>query len=490
MIYYPIPNGNTTVPENMTTSDELLNTTAKKLHQNFLTFSLLFALIHAGMDTILTLSADKIGDRLSSISRITFYTVYAFSLLIFSKQMTRIFDARFNVILGTLCLVVCTIGLTVAYFASSAQWGVYILSSIIGGFGMSLAWPGQSLYFMVNSMEFADQQQLSRDRIVLAFSGIFGWYFLAYESLFKLLGISASILDSNVEGMSLEPTVVSIYTIIVLVSYCCIVFLTLEFDISASSASDRLTTDKVSASKLVDSYARQVQHIRFHTSDCFQVAKEIRNSTQLQLLIPFQVTIGLSIGLIHVYVNGTIVDRYDGIGYIGLLAGIMAFSAALFACPIAAFALQVTNGLLHMILAASGVIVVGSILFLSISTPQLLEWGTMVLYFLFLAFARAVWESVNKAQFGIMFQKEEQRETAYCALYFTQTVGILFAWSFFPLMNPAAIGAINLLCAIVSVVCCVYAERFRAEESNREMLSSIHNLIHSASSHDSDDSMM
>ena len=51
----------------------------------------------------------------------------------------------------------------------------------------------------------------------------------------------------------------------------------------------------------------------------------------MQLLIPYQITFGLSSGFINYYVNSRIVAVYTGSGYIGVLSGAATVMAAGFA---------------------------------------------------------------------------------------------------------------------------------------------------------------
>jgi uncharacterized membrane protein HdeD (DUF308 family) len=197
-----------------------------------------------------------------------------------------------------------------------------------------------------------------------------------------------------------------------------------------------------------------------------RVFKQMWTNRKEALIIPFQLSFGLSAGFINFYVNKSIVAEHHGAGYVGLMMAIATFTSAVAAYPI--------SNLSNYLGSSWAAIVVGCLCFalqgllilvLPSETSSLLSF--LVGYYIIHGIAKCVWEGQNKAVILDYFATGEERENVFAAITFTSGISGAFGFGFYQYMNKTSLCSLNFVMPLIALVCFHISSVIRQNEKRK-----------------------
>ncbi len=185
------------------------------------------------------------------------------------------------------------------------------------------------------------------------------------------------------------------------------------------------------------------------------MARALWSNRVLQLMVPYQVCFGISAGFVDTYINGVIVNRYIGDGYIGLLSGLSILVAVLLAYPLAQISNRVRHGKYYIMVAGGVCFACAGLPLLFFSDRTIGQWAFLVPYFAVHGAARGIWENTNKAVVAEYFAPDgtaaELRDAAFAAVYFTSGLAGAFGYLFFKFMSRGQLAALNICVSVAAI---------------------------------------
>jgi MFS family permease len=513
------------------------------LKTNFILFSLLYSLVHGAVDAVLAFSAAELGTDLGSWGGFTLYMTYTFSALFLAKPLLQIFEAKDGVSLGLLGLLIYVSGFYLAILFPEMAWFFFLCGAGIGGIGAGVLWTSQGAYYTINSSKFAFSVNRPKSEVITVFAAIFAGFYLAFETGFKFMGTIVFLADSasnHGQHHNWKPIVFGLYTFSAAIAT--IVFFLLirqledhdhqqdslenyqhqqdteteeptspQFTPATRTSNSRTLgilggwkTGKSTGNRENRGNSRIISGDKSRSSLCCGLFKlkerlqwnEIFYQTsavtrvllmvpKLQLLIPYQVCFGFSAGLVETYVNGVIVNKLIGDGYIGLLSGTVSLTASLLAGPMAWVCNNVPHGRVLVMILGIFCFAMGGLFLICLSDEEIASWSVILWYYVLHGAARGVWENTNKALIADFFPSSDMRDAAFASVYFSSGLAGAMGFIFFQFMSRYSIAVANLVTSLIALICYLFAQRLQyQEEDNEALLSSIRKLTDSSEGYD------
>jgi MFS family permease len=391
--------------------------------------------------------------------------------LLLAKPFLQSVGAKYSLIaglLGNLCYV-GSFFLSLSFQRQALP--IFIIGAILGGIGSGFLWTGQGSYYSLNAIDFSRKADRSVEQINVIFASIFSGLYLGLETLFGIIATGIYVaLQSKADWKSV---IFGSYAVLASISVALFWRLIIplgrdDMDIVSNreEADFNETSNHDSDSSLHDdrrmiddstALTRSYQDLSLSTSpwndimhDLLAVARGLWSIRRLQLITPYQISFGLSSGLMNYYVNGFIVKTYIGDGYIGILAAIATITAALSAFPYTWLANTPSLGKPYIILFSILCFFLNGLLVLVFSNEELGSWAVMVPFFIVHGAARGAWESINKAMVADFFPDSQEREVAFASIYFTSGLAGAFGYFSYHYMSGRAIAALNVTMAVLA----------------------------------------
>jgi len=250
----------------------------------------------------------------------------------------------------------------------------------------------------------------------------------------------------------------------------------------------------------LDTFSRQLAIAR---EDALAVARIMTSNMTIRLLLPFQMSFGLSTGLFAFYVNARVVSDHHGSGYIGILSALSTVVACVVA-PLSGYVVMTHSHIVHLhntllthfsptpltyILQhcytllhysttfsryfASNektyphsrfvIMVIGGLCYvmqglavLSATTAELSDWSTIIFLYIIHGCSRGIWECTNKEEVARAFNNSRDLTAAFAAVYVTSGGTTALGFALYQFFNKAAIGAVNFLVPVLALLSYCY----------------------------------
>jgi MFS family permease len=436
--------------------------------RNFIIFCLLFSIVHGCVDSVLAFSAAELGTKLGSSGGFTLYIFYTTSSFFIAKPVLQWLGAKRAVLIGLLGMLIYVAAFFLAIIIPKLAVYIFLCGAAVGGMGAGLLWTAQGSYYASNASEYSALVNHNRTQVLTRFAGIFALFYLSFETFFKFTA-TIVFVSSQQQTLSWRPTVFGLYTASAAIAITIYVFIVDDYH--------EVTVQFIGEDHKVSHSWRTVVQL---TQRAAIVAQALQQP-KLLLCIPFQLCFGFSTGLIDTYVNGIIVKSYLGDGYIGLFAGLTTLTAALLASPCAIISHRYDNGSYSIMLFGAACFAFGGLLLLTLSDAQIAFWPIITCFYLIHGVARGIWENTNKAMIAILFPVDEQRDTAYAAVYFASGLAGALGFLFFQFLSKPEIAIVNLTMSCLALVCFHFAYVLHQRCEQEEALASVHGLTRSNS---------
>ncbi len=500
------------------------------LKTNFILFSLLYSLVHGAVDAVLAFSAAELGTDLGSWGGFILYMTYTFSALLLAKPILQIFEAKDGVSLGLLGLLIYVSGFYLAILFPQRAWFFFLSGAGIGGIGAGILWTSQGAYYTINASKHAFTVNRSKSEIITVFAAIFAGFYLAFETGFKFIGTLVFLADgaaNNSQKHQWKPIVFGIYTFSAAIATILFFLVvrqledpdhqhygeSLRNEVETEGSESSTPTRKYSnvvlglwriRNKKDDQVAINRRHKNRQNTFCCRlfklkerlqwnefyyqvsaVSRVLCMVPKLQLLIPYQICFGFSAGLVETYVNGVIVKKLIGDGYIGFLSGTVTLTASLLAGPMAYISNKVPHGRSIVMIMGIVCFAMGGLFLICLNDNEIASWSVILWYYVFHGAARGVWENTNKALIADFFPSADMRDAAFASVYFSSGLAGAMGFIFFQFMSRNTIATVNLLSSVIALVCYLFAQNLQNKEDNNEaLLNSIRKLTDSNEGYD------
>lgn len=411
---------------------------------------------------------------------------------------------------------------------------IFLLGASIGGIGAGFLWTAQGSYYCINARAYAFANNEQDSSVALAnFASIFASAYLLLETLFKIF--ATVIYLAKDRSTSWKPIVFGVYVTaafcaVVAFSLCvknltprihrpstsrtmATVTTSLAHHRSGDSISISISQDEDLTLTLTedpgdedDSQRREsggnssVQSISFDDEpvlvnlqseprlsdslmssvilpptlweDVSAVGRALLRSRRLQLLMPYQISFGLSSGFVNSYMMAKVVAVYLGDGYIGLMSALATLTAVILSWPYARVATSAKHGKWYIMLFGGCCFVFGGLSVLLLTDEQMSSWPFLVCYFLVYGAARSAWESTNKAVVAEYFDADDKlKDSAFAAVYFMSGLAGAFGFFFYKFMDRTQLASINTIVPLVALICYHHSHTYVAgiaQENPRE----------------------
>ena len=181
------------------------------------------------------------------------------------------------------------------------------------------------------------------------------------------------------------------------------------------------------------------------------VMKAIYNCKLLRLILPFQMSFGLSIGFTTNYVNGIVVKENINSGAIGVLSALGIVAGVLQSFIVAGFGIKD-----YAVMVSGCFCFLFCVLpFLFFSAEFLSQWKFIVFYYILHGFGRGIWENTNKAVVSVYFNKNDSnskyKEAAFASIYFASGLAGAVGHGLFQYCSIDVIIITNILMALLAL---------------------------------------
>lgn len=464
----------TSSSKTLTTGSTLL---AKQLFRNFLVFCFLFSITHATVDGVLAFATAELGSKIGADSGFSLYFFYTLSALLFAKPCLRYLGSKYGVFVGLCCMFVYVLSFLLSILLPSLAFGLFVSGSAIGGVGAGILWTSQGQYYSLNAAAYASASMEDLSKVSINFASIFASIYLLLETVFQVLATAIFLYrNDESEKSSVEqwqPIVFTLYTLSAFVSILAFHFFVLPLKLGSNRYSiddntsvirsilrnnnenNVITIDNHVNAMLINTNGdrdnnNQNREKEKIINDIFAVGTAIIYDRRIQLLMPFQVSFGLTAGFFGYYINAFIVAVYVGDGYIGFLTGISTFSAVILSIPYARISNHARYGSWIVMSFGALCFALAGFPLLLVSNQQMSSWPFLVFYFIIHGAARGAWESTNKAIVTKIFQSEKNRTVAFASIYFTSGLAGAFGFLFNQYMSRVQLALVNFIIPIIS----------------------------------------
>ncbi|RYH24037.1 hypothetical protein EON65_17125 [archaeon] len=443
--------------------------------RNFWCFCILFAIVHAAVDAVLAFSAAELGTKLGSSGGFTLYIFYTTSAFFIAKPLLQWLGAKRAVFFGLLGMLayVASFFLSILYPALAVY--VFLLGAGIGGLGAGVLWTAQGSYFAANAYEYTALVECDRDQVLTQFAATFAAFYLSFETCFKFVATMFFLSSTGSMDLSWRPTVFGLYATSAAIAIVLYYFIVQDFEHMHNNSTH---SDSVEVVLNINLMSGDKRRCTIH-SVCMQlttVGRTLLTNPKLCLLLPYQLCFGFSVGLLDTYVNGVIVSKYIGDGYIGLLAGITTLTAALLASPYSLCANRLSDGGYLVMILGGLCFCIGGVMLVVLSDQELAYWPIIITYYVIHGAARGVWESTNKAMVSIYFSQPDTRDAAYAAVYFTSGLAGALGFIFFQFLSKVQIAVFNVFISLIAIVCFHISYVYHQRAMQLEQLANIQSI--------------
>ena len=449
-----------------------------KLFRNFIIFCFLFSITHATVDGVLAFATAELGSKIGADSGFALYFCYTLTALLFAKPCLRYLGPKHGVFVGLCCLFIYVTSFLFSIRSPSIAFGLFVVGSSIGGIGAGILWTSQGQYYSLNASAYSSASSEDLSKVSINFAAIFASIYLLLETVFQLMATAIFLYrsdenkDSSVDEW--KTIVFSLYTLSAFGSIVAFYFFVLPLKLgsnrystdahssvirsvlqSNSENNNIMATDNHVSAMLIntndrDNESREAYKI---VNDILAVGTAIIHDRRIQLLIPFQISFGLTAGFFGYYINAFIVADYVGDGYIGFFTGIATFSAVILSIPYARIANRARYGPWIIMLFGAVCFTFAGLPLLIASNQQISSWYFLVIYYVIHGAARGAWESTNKAIVTEIFQSEKNRTIAFASIYFTSGLAGAFGFLFNQYMSRTALASVNTILPLIALIC-------------------------------------
>lgn len=491
------------------TSPEQMTIARRRLYRNFIFFCLFYSITHATVDGVLAFATAELGKKLGGDSGFALYLSYTLSALLIAKPCQRYLGPKNAVIVGLYGMLVYVGSFFLAIMIPSCAFPIFLTGASVGGIGAGVLWTAQGSYYSINAAIYAQASNKVEVAVVTKFASIFAVFYLLLETSFKLLATAIYMASlkkvSQIEG-EWRGIVFGIYFLSALAST--IAFQVLVFPMSRTKSTlpwmainrvdEEMTvnpsspTSQSSEGAYAPSYSSSQTTAMTATTtsdpptshpppmpssslspthmsmdippsddrwyvaigkDTFAVCRAMLYIPKLQLMLPYQICFGLSAGFIGYYINSSIVSKYVGDGYIGILSALTAFAAMALALPYAEIANNYKYGKWYVMMFGGICFFLAGFPLLVASDQQIAHWGYLVVYFIIHGAARGAWESTNKATITEYFPSGKYQDAAFAAVYFTSGLAGAVGFLFYQYMSRSQLAILNTVVPIIAMLC-------------------------------------
>jgi MFS family permease len=418
-------------------SDEALlgQAEAARLQRQFTAVATLFALNHGTVTTPLVYASSTLRTTAAYNGNAMLYVGTIVSSLFVGSGFVNTFGAKKSLLfaMGMYTIYVllfgvsanlCTGDMTTAPSCDdeALQASIFILASILGGFGAGVMWTAQGAFFADYAQALAQETGETVEKKNAELGGWFAVLYLSFEVLSKL---TATLLE---KGFGWEPR-----------------------DFFFGFAGVALAT----CAGLASIGMRQALGPSSKCTDKVALALQLFPDPKLWLLSLTNLTFGFAAAFLNGYVNQHYTQVQLDQGLIGFLAAITATTAALGSHFFGWLGAQVGKG---------PVVLIGSLCFCAIPLCVLLfdvsDWGYgLVAFYLLQGVGRAVYESTNKAVFADFFPENAPGAFANCIMQSSLSMAACFFLS--QSLNVHVLAALILGFGVLTYPGFALAAKFR-----------------------------
>jgi hypothetical protein len=188
-------------------------------------------------------------------------------------------------------------------------------------------------------------------------------------------------------------------------------------------------------------------------SDVGAVCTTVWHVRKLQLLIPFQLTFGLSIVFMGNYITGTVVEENIGDGWIGLLSSLTTLSAIILAGPCAYISNHHAHGKWMIMVAGSLCFLFEALSVITLPEHTVASWGFIVPLYLIHGAGRGVFENTNKAVISEYFPDPQVRSAAFATVYFSSGFAAAVGFLLYQYITRNQFIALFMSMSILAIIC-------------------------------------
>lgn len=335
---------------------------------NFNTLCAAFSLNHAVVVTCLAFSTTLLGNNLGSFILGVLYVCFAIAAFFFSNVFVLNFGSRESLILG---LIGYTIQATaffvclVTYNISSVlTWIIAVPAFMIGGFAAGIVWTAQGRMYRLHSKLYAEVTGQNLSHVNSQFAAVFTTYFLGFETCLKLLATAMYFLISH----RAEYIIFLFYA--VLAWFAC--FLATRIEDLDDPPSGNMTV-----AALGDNSAL--------------TGRLLYKDSKLVLMVPFQISFGLTAAMMLYYIFGTVIADSStlGAGYVGFFSALVVLAGAVVAAPMSKIA--DSQGKSVVILFGNLCLLLCGLIVLLFSDETIGTWLFMIPFSIIFGLGRGVW---------------------------------------------------------------------------------------------------
>ena len=429
------------IAENMDSSNQ---------YWNYVLFCVLYSTAHGAVDAVLAYSTAELGSTVGSNGSFALYILYTTSALLLAKPTLKILGPKNSIFVGLCGMLIYVASFFIAIQTPTCANMIFTTGGVLGGIGAGLLWPAQGAYFYLSSVKYAKLSKSDAKYSTALFAAIFATFYLGLETIFKIFSTIIYLFAGKDPRWHIY--VFGVYTA---AAYCSVVSFGVfvpkvapivdinnknykkikissihvdsnienvrcnhDFQALPSTPEEKKITEEESEYKFQfvnslgansdDAINENVllnQNDFMRTSelhelkhDILSVIKAIKNNRLLQLMLPYQISFGLSAGFIGFYINNNVVAAHLGDGYIGILSGLSTLCAALLPYPFAILSKYFNGEGKYYIMIFGGLcFCTGGLAPLCLTNIELSKWSIVVIYYVLHGIARGCWESTNKA---------------------------------------------------------------------------------------------
>lgn len=473
---------------------------------NFVAFSVLFSTLHGTVDAMLAYSTAELGSLTGVVGGFALYATYTASSLLVAKPVLSTLGPKAAVLTGMSLMLIYVDMFLLAYLHKHVSTVVYIFGSIVGGVGAGILWTAEGSYYALSSRLYAAESNSDSEGALHTFASIFSGLLTMIEFLAKIIGTVMYIGTENA-GRTWQRALFAAYATIALLSLVLFWVLVLPLD-SAERAldynestagaappsqhglceGDRDFLGDIELTSASTYPAQQLQLSPFHTqdtnttimresvhdntvaecsatgshgvadqtprgtfADVTAVSRLIFTDRRMQLMLPYQLCFGFSVGLVNTYVLAVVVKAHLRDGYIGLLSGITALTAGCLAAPFGLVAGRFASGRTVIMVLGALCFAYGGGVLLCFSDAELATWPSIVIFFVMHGIARGVWENTNKATIAIYFPALHERQAAFAAVSCASGLSGALGFLIFRVFTRNAVAIVNLAISIIAL---------------------------------------
>lgn len=487
---------------------------AKATEANFKKMSVLFAINHGCVTSVLTLSVLLLKTYGSFMSG-ALYVMYAATALIAASAIVAYLGSRRALIYGaaTYCVYIVSFPLALVATTDASRATVAIIGGGIGGIAAGFLWSAQGSYFAASAKRYAEASGESVEEANVKFAAIFGLLFLGFEVFLKLLPLGLKAIEaaatpranattaaaagaSQVAAAAATaahapPHVTNADLIVAIVYSLCAIASTVGmigiWDLDQrphttatsptnsggpTSASEQQETggagSAAAGSRPADATATATETVPASTPPPPRVSFERaaaavllwRSHPTVLLLAPVQIAFGFCSALLADEVSLHAVPQafpQNKTIAAGCLSALVALVAAGLQYPFKAASARF--GKPPVMLAGLSAFGGLSVLCLSLELPVLSQIGPLVACFLLQGIGRACYEGTNKALYADFFA--DDTDAAFANIVLANGLASSIGFFTFPEMDRVGIASTSLAASCVAVVGYLLAEAIR-----------------------------